>query len=156
MHTQSHTGYSTYLHGLRRRNRQSVPKRRDKKIQTQGHNQKRIQFSEQGESLKSRIFNHSHNTAITFLCFRERKRKATKHPECLTQTKRINGRSRFQIISTKDGSVRDKCCFLLHILYRSYIGFDLLLEMETLFPTRNEASRATCSVHYRKLSPLYY
>jgi len=56
-------------------------------IQTQGHNQKRIQYSEQGENLKSRIFNHSHNTAIMFLCFREYKLKAKKHPEYLPQIK---------------------------------------------------------------------
>ena len=27
--------------------------------------------------------------------------------------------------------------------------------METLFPTRNEATRTTCSANYRKLSPVY-
>ena len=104
-------------------------------VQMEGYQpkKKRIQYSEQGESLKSRIFNHSHNIAITFLCFRERKRKTTKHPEYLTQIKRINGRSRFEIISTKDGSTRDQCCFDLHIRHRPFIGFDLLLEMETLF-----------------------
>ena len=55
----------------------------------------------------------------------------------------------------------DQCCFVLHILHRPLIGFiavGLLLEMEmeTLFPTRNEISGATCFAHYRKLSQIYY
>jgi hypothetical protein len=84
-----------------------------------------------------------------FLGFREKKRKATKYPEYLPKIeKELRNRSKFQIISTKDGSTTDQCCLVLHILHRpfiDFIGVGLLLEMETLFPTRNETSRATCS-----------
>jgi len=41
MHTQSHPGYSSYLHGLRIRNRQSVPKRRHIQFRHRGITQKK-------------------------------------------------------------------------------------------------------------------
>jgi len=73
-----------------------------------------------------------------------------------TDKKELSGGSQFKIISTEDGSTRDQCCILVCILHRLFIGFGLLLQMETLLPTRNEATRATCTPHYRKLSPIYY
>ena len=69
--------------------------------------------------------------------------------------KKIREGGSFQIISTKDGSTTDQCCFVLHIRHSPANNFVLLLEIETLFPTRNEASMANCSAHYRKLSPFY-
>jgi len=44
---------------------------------------------------------------------------------------------------------------LFYSLHGSFIGFDQILEMQTLFPTRNEGTRATCSAHCRKLSQIY-
>ena len=59
------------------------------KIQTKGYDPKeRIQHSKHGASLKSRTLNHFHNIVIMFLCFSEKKRKATKYPEYLPQIKK--------------------------------------------------------------------
>jgi len=89
------------------------------------------------------------------MCFREQKQKATKHPEYLAQiNKELRDGSKFQMISTKNGSTGDQCCFHLHILHKPIIGFGLLLEMETLFRTRDAATRASRSAHYRKYFPL--
>jgi hypothetical protein len=116
----------------------------------------RIQYSEHGEYLIARTFNNFQNTAIMF-CVSGKETESNKISIISATDKReLKDESKFQIISTKDGSAGDQFCFLLHILYRSFIGFCLLFKTETLFPTRNEVTRTTCSTHYRKLSPIYY
>jgi hypothetical protein len=44
---------------------------------------------------------------------------------------------------------------LFYSLHRSFIRFDLMLGMQTLLPTRNEGTRATCSAHCRKMFQIY-